>query len=142
MTEVELTQREADILISMEKCSICDEGYEWTPEKPLAIPLESCDRKEKFMLDLSRRVQIALKVTYQNRTRETIILVRLDLGGGPHRNPNGVEVPCPHMHIYREGYGDKWADHVPPDKFRDTNDIWMTLIDFMSFCNIIRPPHI
>jgi hypothetical protein len=32
--------------------------------------------------------------------------MRLDLDGPPHRNPDDQEIPCPHLHIYRAGYGD------------------------------------
>jgi hypothetical protein len=35
--------------------------------------------------------------------------MRLDLDGPPHRNPDDEEIPWPHLHVYREGYGDKWA---------------------------------
>ena len=27
----------------------------------------------------------------------------------PHPNPHGTEIPCPHIHIYREDYDDKCA---------------------------------
>ena len=70
------------------------------------------------------------------------MLVRLDLGGAPHRNPDGEEITVPHLHVYREGYGDKWAVPVPVDVFTSTNDVWRTLEEFMRFCNISQPPHI
>lgn len=52
------------------------------------------------------------------------------------------EIPTPHLHVYREGYGDKWAVPVPVDRFRVTGDVWATLEDFLRFCNITQPPHI
>ena len=70
-----------------------------------------------------------------------IILVRLDFGGPPHRNPDGEEIGCPHLHTYREGYGDKWAAEVPTDKFSDLSDLWTTLGDFMTLCNVVKPPN-
>ena len=78
----------------------------------------------------------------QNRGRQVIVLVRLDLGGPPHRNPDGEEIPTPHLHVYRAGYGDKWAVAVPSASFRAVGDLWTTLEDFMQFCNITEPPHI
>ena len=78
----------------------------------------------------------------QNRGRQVVVLVRLDLGGAPHRNPDDVEVPAPHLHVYREGYGDKWAMAVPRDRFRDLADVWTALEDFLRFCNVTQPPHI
>jgi hypothetical protein len=69
-----------------------------------------------------------------------VILARLETGGPPHRNPDDSEVRCPHMHLYREGYADKWAFPVPGDLFGDLDDAWRTLHEFMAFCNITRPP--
>lgn len=106
----------------------------------ITLPLISMDHREAFLLDL-RRAQIALgKGTYQNRARHVAILARLDFGGAPHRNPDGEEIGSPHLHLYREGFGDKWAFPVPGDRFSDLSDLWRTLEDFMQFCNITRPP--
>ena len=71
-----------------------------------------------------------------------MVLVRIDLGGPPHRNPDGEEVGTPHIHVYREGYGDKWAFPVPGDRFRELADVWTTLEDFLRYCNVTRPPDI
>ena len=74
-----------------------------------------------------------------------------DLGGAiklamtliePHRSPDDVEVASPHLHIYREGYGDKWAFPLPADSFPNMNDLWLTLEDFMRYCNVTEPPFI
>jgi len=56
-----------------------------------------------------------------------------------HRNPDNTEVACPHLHVYREGYGDKWAMPLD-DLFADTTDLMNLLEDFMRYCNIIEPP--
>lgn len=69
-----------------------------------------------------------------------MILARLDFGGAPHRNPDGEEIGSPHLHLYREGYGDKWAFPVPDHHFANPNDPWLALQDFMRFCNIVEPP--
>lgn len=83
-----------------------------------------------------------MKGTYQNRGRQVIVLVRIDFGGAPHRNPDGTEVPSPHLHLYREGYGDKWVMLLPQDNFPNIADLWQTLEDFMRFCNIVDRPAI
>lgn len=143
MTDANLTQAEADALLAMEKHR-ADDAY-WTyPDLGglIMVPLVSSDRREPFLLDV-RRARIALaKGTYQNRGRQVMILARLDFGGAPHRNPDGEEVGSPHLHLYREGYGDKWAYPVPPDRFSNLDDPWLTLEDFMRFCNIAEPPFI
>lgn len=71
-----------------------------------------------------------------------MILAKLDFGGASHRNPDGEEIGSSHLHLYREGFGDKWAFPVPPDSFSNLDDPWLTFTDFMRFCNIIQPPFI
>ena len=80
------------------------------------------------------------KGTYQNRGRHSVVLVRLDFGGKPHRNPDERRIGSPHLHLYQEGYGDQWAFPVPSDRFTDMADAWQTLQDFMQYCNIVGPP--
>jgi hypothetical protein len=139
LMEILLSQSEADAFIAMPK--VRTDETEWAfSGAALAIPLTSEDRRTNFFLDLSRgRISLA-KGKYQNRVHQSVILVRLDFGGAPHRNPDGVEMTCPHLHIYREGYGDKWAFAVPADKFSNISDTWATLEDFMRYCTITQPP--
>ena len=108
----------------------------------MSIPLMSANKRENFILDVSRGKIDLVKGTYQNRSRQVIVLIRLDFGGRPHRNPDGQEIASPHLHLYREGYGDKWAASVPVESFPDTSDLWRLLDDFMRFCNITEPPSI
>jgi hypothetical protein len=103
--------------------------------------LQSPDAREEFLLDISRARIDLVRAKFQNRARKVIVLLRLDLGGAPHRNPDDEEIPCPHLHIYREGYGDKWAISLPGADFQDPDDLWVTLQDFMQYCNITQPPH-
>jgi hypothetical protein len=108
----------------------------------ICVPLISTDKRENFLLDVSRGRIDLKKGTYQSRARQIVVLVRLDFGGQPHRNPDDAEVLSPHLHIYREGYGDKWAFPVPTDKFPNMSDLWQTLEDFMRYCNVTEPPFI
>lgn len=141
MSEINLSQDEADALIQMEKHKTNDERWDYPAlGGSISIPLTSNNKRENFLLDVSRGKIDLLKGTYQNRSRQVIILVRLDFGGQPHRNPDGEEIPSPHLHIYREEYGDKWAMPVPVDRFPNLPNLWRTLDDFMRFCNIIEPP--
>jgi hypothetical protein len=143
MAEINLSQAEADALIAMEKQRLDDQRWNY-PELGgiMTIPLVSKDIREKFLLDINRGRIDLLKGTYQNRSREIIVLVRLDFGGRPHRNPDDSEIPSPHLHLYREGYGDKWAIPIPIKDFPDIQDLWKTLSDFMRYCNISEPPYI
>ncbi|MCY4362855.1 MAG: hypothetical protein OXE42_11835 [Gammaproteobacteria bacterium] len=141
MTDIKITQAEADALIALEKRRLDDTLWSYPSSRGcVSVPLVSVDGRESFLLDLRRaRIDLA-KGTYQNRARQVVILARLDFGSAPHRNPDGKEIDSPHLHIYREGYDDKWASPVPADKFSDLADPWQMLTDFMGFCNIIQPP--
>ena len=143
MAEMHITQAEADALIAMEKHRATEDRISFPMGgQSLVLALQSADKREQFMLDL-RRARIDLhKIKMQSRGRQVVVLVRLDLGGAPHRNPDDVEIPAPHLHIYREGFGDKWAVAVPAELFRNTDDVWATFKDFLLFCNITQPPHI
>jgi len=143
MTEINLTQAEADALIAMEKHCVENSGWSFpVAGESICVALISADRRENFFLDITRgRINLA-KGTYQNRGRQVVVLVRLDFGGQPHRNPDGEEVPSPHFHVYRESYADKWAIPVPQDRFPAIQDLSRTLDDFMRYCNITQPPTI
>ena len=137
-----ISQQEVDILRDMPKEYLGETLFD-LPDfggGKLVIPLFSENKREEFKLDITAST-IALKRTYQNRARINIVLVRVDLNGPPHRNPDGEEILCPHIHIYKEGYGDKWA-YVLPDMFTNHNDAFVVLLDFMRFCNITKPPQI
>ena len=141
MADSSLTQIEADALIAAEKRSV--DAQEWKyPDfgGTITIPLISIDKREPFLLDLRRsRIDLA-KGTYQNRGRQVVVLVRLDFGGRPHRNPDDNQIGSSHLHLYREGYGDKWAFPVPSARFADLTNPWRTLQDFLQFCNVVDPP--
>ena len=115
MADIDVTQAEADALIAMEKRFV-DENDWMFPNagERLALDLTSLDKRENFVLDITRAQIKLTKATYQNRARQAIILMRLDLGGPPHRNPDGEEIPCPHLHIYREGFGDNGQFRCQP----------------------------
>jgi len=141
MAELILTQAEADGLIAMQKRRTDDREWQYPGTGGSAtVPLESIDGREDFLLDVHRARIDLVKGTYQNRARHVVVLVRLDFGGRPHRNPDGEEIASPHLHIYREGFGDKWAYPLPADRFPNVLDAWLTLHDFMQFCNIVEQP--
>ena len=68
--------------------------------------------------------------------------LRLEAEDRRTHNPDGAEVPCPHLHIYREGFGDKWAIPAPVDPYTDTLDVLSTLVAFLVHCNVADPPKI
>ncbi len=76
----------------------------------------------------------------QNRARSVVVLARIDFGGQPHRNPDDQEIDSPHLHLYKEGFGDKWAMPLPEEHFNNPEDFVQLLNDFMRFCNIKTKP--
>ncbi len=108
----------------------------------LQMQLKSTDGREEFLVDVNRRGRIRLtKCSYQERYAVVEILLRLDVGGPPHENPDSSVVPCPHLHVYREGYADKWANALPP-AFTKPSDLVKTLQDFLRYCNVDVVPQI
>lgn len=141
MAEIVLTQAEADALIGMDKVRIDD--TQWTYPAAgghLSVPLISMDKRENFALDVTRSSIKLTKSTHQNRARQAIVLMRLDVDGPPHRNPDGVEIPCPHLHVYREGYGDKWAAPAPSHLCPPGADAFAICVAFMTECNVVDAP--
>ncbi len=136
-----ITQKEADRLFSMEKVKVDDTVWALPyGGTKISIPLQSKDFKEKFMLDVNTSKLCLAKLTLQNRTRDTITLCRLDIGV-PHRNPDGQEVGSPHIHLYREGFDDKWAYPLPNEVFKNIDNKWDILVAFMTYCNITDVPN-
>lgn len=143
MADIDISQAEADALIAVEKHCVEDKSWLFPlPGGRLAIQLVSSDKRENFILDITRAQIKLTKATYQNRARQAIILMRLDLDGPPHRNPDDQEIPCPHLHVYREGYGDKWAIPAPTGRYPNVQDLFSTFEAFMGHCNITQPPQI
>jgi hypothetical protein len=143
MADIAITQTEADALIRLPKIPADKSDWSYPPlGGAVSIPLTSKDKREDFLLDISRGQINLSRGKYQNRARYVIVLVRLDFGGPPHRNPDGEEIACPHLHIYKEGYGDKWAYPVSIDEFPNIDDTTEALYDFMRFCNVIEFPNI
>jgi hypothetical protein len=143
MADIEISQDEADALIQIPKYRVNDDVWHFPGRgHSINIPLLSEDKRNNFLLDVGRGRLDLNKITYQNRVHQMIILVRLDLTGTPHKNPDDVIITGPHIHIYQEGYADKWAYPVSSDSFSDLTDQWKTLTDFMTYCNIVKEPNI
>ena len=142
MTELHISQAEANRLIAIEKQGENNDPY-WLPVAGVAIsiPLVSTDLTEKFLIDIRYGRANLLKGTNQLRA-QVIVLLRLDFNGSPHRNPDGEVIHGPHLHEYREGFGDKWAKPLPDGLFSDLNDGLITINEFMRYCHVTTLPTI
>jgi hypothetical protein len=98
------------------------------------------NNRETFLLDVWRGTLRLSKLKYQNRVQTAVILVRLDVDGAPHTNPDGEKLLGTHMHLFKEGFDDRWAYPVDFMKFTVLSDPGKTLHDFCAFCNIEAPP--
>jgi hypothetical protein len=135
-----LTQSEVDTLLNMLKRLVNEGTVNFpTPDGWKTLDVVSENGKEKFLIDINRKGKINLsKCTYQNRYRNYIILLRLDVGGPDHTNPDGEIIPTPHLHIYKENFNDTWAIPLPKELFTDTGNLIKTFIEFLEYCKIIN----
>lgn len=139
MAEDALSQSDAEALLRIEKIRVNEDALNF-PDfgGSIQVPLKSRDHREHFSLDINRK-RISLKTGYQTRARQVVVLARLDFAA-PHRNPDGSEVGVPHLHLYREGFADKWAIPVPEGLLKDPSDTWQVLQDFMAYCAVVEAP--
>lgn len=82
------------------------------PEQNQAVSLKGKGSltKAAYIMNINRKRCIFKRITYQNRLEKTsIILARLDIDTKPHRNPDGSLIGGTHLHLYQEGFGDRWA---------------------------------
>lgn len=136
-----LTQVEADQLMAMAKHFV-------RPPATVSIPpgtdetyeLAGPNNRETFLLDIWRGTIKLSKLKFQNRVRVAVVLARLDVDGAPHTNPDGVRLAGTHLHLFKEGFDDKWASVVDPKDFTLLTDPGQTFKDFCSFCRIESPP--
>jgi len=147
-----ITQSEANYLINLNKQRVEESKIQFPFHgAKLSIPIESCDKKCMFIFDINNTSNTQIKLTYQTRNNESIILIRIDINGS-HRNPfvsstplpqykpyNGKQILETHIHYYTEGYKDSWA--IPlADIMPDLKHEYEILNYFYSVCSIIKPP--
>lgn len=146
-----ITQAEADHLLSLDKAFVSASMIEFhtTSSFQQVHDLVSLDRREQFLLDVERGGRTRARLKFQTRARRTIVLARIDINGKAHRNLDhyphrpGERFTGVHIHLYREGFGDRVA-WLPQDlpSFRvpaKPHDLdWLTA--FLDYCNIINRP--
>jgi len=137
-----ISQLEFEFLMGQNKKFKTDEEIEvgpaplkWTRE------LNSLESQDAFLVDYSRGKIQLLKFTLNKRFRQTICLLRLDTIGR-HTNPDGTLFDGPHIHIYRDGYDDKFAFPIETVGIKDPTNICNTIKEFLEFCNIRNIPPI
>ena len=85
-----LTQAEADQLMQMTKHFVrAPASITIPPGVDDTYELADPNDRERFLLDIWRGTLRLTKVRFQNRVRTVVVLVRLDVDGAPHTNPDG-----------------------------------------------------
>ena len=93
---------------------------------------------DRFAIVFNRRSKISSdKYTLLLRYIGDEGLLRIDVGGPNHVNPDGTIVPCPHIHVRRKDTGawDAWATDVP-SFFDNVTDRVETFGKFLQYCNV------
>ena len=80
------------------------------------------------------------KITMQNRARKVVLLARLDLDGSPHVNPDGQKIVGDHLHLFKESFGDKWAQPLDTAVFQNPSDPTDVFTGFCRVCQILDAP--
>ena len=134
-----MTREEAHKLIQVLK-KITEKGIFFVPEqgkrKQLHL-LSVFSDKDHFDVIINRAGVNSKKYTLVLRYGKDQGLLRIDMGGGPHTNPDGTIIACPHLHMQQKDTGkwDAWAEDIPA-VFGDTEDCVQTLKDFLQYCNV------
>ena len=136
-----ITQSEYDYLMSQDKefddllntIALGPAPIQWTKK------INSLKTQDTFLLDFYRGKIELSKYTFNKRYRHTIILIRYD-NAGRHTNPDGQEFNGPHVHLYREGYNDKFAFSASEIGVNGLDTIESVFGKLLYFCNIKRIP--
>ena len=92
--------------------------------------------RDKFIVYVNRASRIVSnKYTLLLRYPEEGLL-RIDVNGPDHVNPDGSRIPCPHIHMRMDDTG-KWDAYAfeLPAIFGDTDDCISTLQSFLQYCH-------
>ena len=136
-----ITQAEYEFLMGQDKVfddiinpiQLAPAPLQWTRQ------INSIASKETFSLDFYRGSFELSKYTVNKRYRQTIIMLRYD-NGGRHTNPDGVLFEGPHVHLYREGYNDKFAFTVAEINISANDTMEEIFKKIMHFCNVKNLP--
>ena len=140
-----MTTEKAKELIELEKIAEEETLEIDLSENPLKlrIPLISLNRDHFFYFDLYRKNGIRMKMNYQNRYQNKLILVRIDIGKTlSHTNPDGTVIIGSHIHYHDEIHFDRIAYPLPTGILSDVSDLRVSIVDFMRLINVNPIPMI
>lgn len=152
---MELNQIEAERLFRLPKKFFEEYNLIFPSEgEKLTLECFSENKRYSFQADINRKGFVKPKLGFQNRYNKIFILRRLDIIGSPHTNPpdakefdflsmySNKEIPCPHLHLYFEGFNDKWAlplENITEIEIKESDSPYDIMIKFFNYCNIEAP---
>lgn len=89
-----------------------------------------------FKIDMRRSCIELQLVNLNTRAHDSFVLARLDINDREHKNPDGVIAPKTHIHIYKEGYGARFAYNPEDLGFTDLENVTSLILQFLDFCKI------
>ena len=133
-----MTKEKAQELIQVMKLLLKKGIYELPKQGTVdKLPLQSLQSsRDRFDVIINRKARIdPKKYTLLLHFSEEDLL-RIDVSGTDHHNPDGSIVPCPHIHMRTkdEGRWDRYAYDLPAI-FGDADDCATTVRDFLQYCN-------
>jgi hypothetical protein len=136
-----ITQTEYDFLMSQNKSFDDMDSPVHLGPAPIqwSRKINAAVNKETFLFDFYRGSFEFSRYTMNKRYRQIVILLRYD-NGGRHTNPDGVLFEGAHVHLYREGFNDKFAFPVSEVGIDVIDSIETVFVKIMHFCNVINFP--
>lgn len=106
--------------------------------------LHTADGSEEFQMNIERKnvVDFCVIRSKFNKSYQKQSIFRLEVNGRPHTNPVDYEyVGRNHIHIYKQGYGLRYAYDLENYKehFTDPENISLLFKDICVYCNIEIP---
>jgi hypothetical protein len=138
-----LTQTEYEYLIKQDKefenlidpIQLGPAPIKWTRQ------INSLSTNDIFLLDFYRGSFELTRYTFNKRYHQTVILIRYD-NAGRHTNPDGQLFDGAHVHLYKEGYDDKFAYPISEIGINESDSIETKLKKILQFCNVKKIPSI
>lgn len=120
------------------------------PSKGFQDSIDLKSHSHYFLVDINRKGRKKPQFTLQlrNKSYKDFPLLRLDIIGPPHPNPEGdfpyagESIPCPHIHIANEKYATKIAYPLNEEYAKmyltddQLSDLIETLKEFLKYCNV------
>lgn len=131
-----LTQEKFNELMSLEKFIEAKKYLLPGQNEKNSVSVSDVNGYEKFILDVNRKGSFENKCTIQTRyiNEGTTIIVCLDINGPEHMNPDGRILSRNHIHIYKEGFEDKYAYDLDEFDWDLFQNIFSLILLFADYC--------